>query len=443
MVDALIVEDDRHFALALSELLQQEGYRVSTSGTIEQARAQLKLAVPDIALVDLLLPDGNGLDLIREIEALALPTRVLIITGYGDVEVAIEALRAGVADFLMKPLDVGQLRGHLESIRNEVFAARPAKTSPLDSANFNGLIGKSDAMQDVYRLIGKVAATDMTVLLYGESGTGKELVSGAIHQHSARRDKPFLAINCGAVPPNLIASELFGHERGSFTDANNRHLGYFERTDGGTLFLDEITEMPLDLQVQLLRVLENRTVSRIGGSEEIPVNVRIIAATNRHPREAVAAGQLREDLLFRLMVFPINLPPLRQRAGDIPLLADYFLKRLKETHGKAKTLSNASIAFLEGYHWPGNVRELQNALQRAFILAGDSIEPEHFPQGWSEIVAQDGESLRCAPGTPIEDFERRFILATLEHHKENKRLAAEALGISLKTLYNRLNQYRS
>lgn len=442
MVDALIVEDDRHFALALSELIQQEGYRVSACGTMEEARAQIKLAVPDIALVDLILPDGNGLDLIREIEALALPTRVLIITGCRDVDFAIDALRAGVADFLMKPLDIGQLRGHLESIRKEVFLPRPAKTNPPGSS-FSGLIGKSEAMQDVYRLIEKVAASDMTVLLYGESGTGKELVSAAIHQHSARSDKPFLGINCGAVPPNLIASELFGHERGSFTDANNRHLGYFERTDGGTLLLDEITEMPLDLQVQLLRVLENRTVSRIGGHEEIPVNVRIIAATNRHPREAVAEGRLREDLLFRLMVFPINLPPLRQRLGDIPLLADYFLKRLNDTHAKTKTLSNAAIAFLEAYHWPGNVRELQNALQHAFILAGDLVEPEHFPQGWSDMAAQDGEALRCAPGTPIEDFERRFILATLEHHKENKRLAAEALGISLKTLYNRLNQYRS
>jgi len=442
MADALIVEDDRHFAVALSELVQQVGYRASTTATLAEARVRLHLGVPDVVLVDLILPDGNGIELVSEIETLASHTRVLIITGHRDVDMAIAALRAGVADFLMKPLDVDQLRAQLETIRQEAAAADIAASTPKITDGVGALVGASDAMQEIYRLIAKVSPTDMTVFLHGESGTGKELVASAIHQHSARCDKPFLAINCGAVPPNLIASELFGHERGSFTDANSRHLGYFERAHGGTLFLDEITEMPLDLQVQLLRVLENQTLSRIGGSEDIRVDVRIIAATNQHPREAVADGRMREDLLFRLMVFPMNLPPLRQRYGDIPTLATHFLNKLNETHSASKHLSAGALAFLEGYHWPGNVRELQNALQHAFILAPDTIEAEHFRSGWGEEVFQDGVALHCAPGAPMEDFERRFILATLEHYNGNKRMAAETLGISLKTLYNRLNQYR-
>lgn len=441
---ALVVEDDAHFATVLSELIQADGYQVGTVGTIQGARAQLEFVIPDVALIDLMLPDGSGIELIHEITLLAPETRVLVITGHAAVESTVAALRAGVADFLTKPLDIEQLHVQLQKIKQELDdqAISPEQT-PKTRDRFGPLIGVSGAMNEIYNLVEKVASTDLTVLLYGESGTGKELVAKAIHDHSARREQPFLAINCGAVSHNLIANELFGHERGSFTDANTQHRGYFERAQYGTLFLDEITEMPLDLQVQLLRVLENRTITRVGGMEEISVDVRIVAATNYNLREAVAEGRLREDLLFRLMVFPVNLPPLRKRFDDIPLLAEHFLKCLNESHSTNKHFAPAAVKLMKQYYWPGNVRELQNAIQHAFILASDIIDSSHFPQGLGTLTPQDDALLHCPPGTPIEDFERRFILATLEHHSGNKRLAAETLGISLKTLYNRINQYNS
>ena len=444
MPEALIVEDDAQYALALSELIQGEDFQVSICGTIEEATAHLKVCMPDVVLVDLVLPDGSGIDLIHQIEALASHTRVLVITGHAAVESTVAALRAGVKDFLTKPLDIEQLRNSLAEIKAEITKAdRPSASTRHPRDRLGMLIGSSPVMRELFRQIDNVAPTHMTVFLFGESGTGKELAASAIHELSTRAEQPFLAINCGAVPTNLIASELFGHERGSFTDARTQHKGYFERAEGGTLFLDEITEMPLELQVQLLRVLENRTITRLGGHEEIPVNVRVIAATNRHPRDAVADGRLREDLLFRLMVFPINLPPLRRRFSDIPILAQEFLDRENERNGTRKTLAPETIEFLMGYSWPGNVRELKNAIGHAYILAGDTLLPEHFPEGLDHLMQEDGPSLRCSPGTPIDQFERRFILATLEHYNGNKRRTAETLGISLKTLYNRLNEYRS
>jgi two-component system, NtrC family, response regulator AtoC len=444
MPEALIVEDDAQYALAVSELIQGEDFQVSICGTIEEASAYLKVSMPDVVLVDLVLPDGSGIDLIHHIEALASHTRVLVITGHAAVESTVAALRAGVQDFLTKPLDIEQLRSRLSEIKAEVAKSdRPSASSRHPRDRLGMLIGSSPVMRELFRQIDNVAPTQMTVFLFGESGTGKELAASAIHELSTRAERPFLAINCGAVPTNLIASELFGHERGSFTDARSQHKGYFERAEGGTLFLDEITEMPLELQVQLLRVLENRTITRLGGHEEIPVNVRVIAATNRHPREAVAEGRLREDLLFRLMVFPINLPPLRRRFSDIPILAEEFLERENQRHGTRKTFSPETMESLMAYSWPGNVRELKNAIGHAYILANDKLQPEHFPEGLDQLMQEDGPSLRCTPGTPIDQFERRFILATLEHYHGNKRRTAETLGISLKTLYNRLNEYRS
>lgn len=441
---ALLVDDDTQYALAVSELIEQEDFQVHICGNIEDALTYLKTNVPDIVMVDLLLPDGSGLDLIHKIEALASPTRVLVITAHAALESTVAALRAGVEDYLTKPLDLELLRARLSAVKAEI--AQNPSTSEGNRAHSDGLgplLGSSAAMRELYAAIENVASTNMTVFLYGESGTGKELVANAIHSLSARSEQPFLALNCGAVSANLIATELFGHERGAFTDARTQHKGYFERADGGTLFLDEITEMPLELQVQLLRVLENRTITRVGGLAEIPVNVRVIAATNRHPREAVSQGRLREDLLFRLMAFPINLPPLRRRFGDITLLAKKFLADQNHQANTDKSLSPEAIDFIESSAWPGNVRELRNAIGHAFILADDTLRPEHFPEALEDLPQEDGPSLHCPPGTPIEQFEKRFILATLEHHNGNKRLTAETLGISLKTLYNRLNEYRA
>lgn len=444
MPDALLVDDDTQYALALCELIEQENFQVSICGTIEEALTHLETRVPDVVLVDIMLPDGSGIDLIHKIEALASHTRVLVITGHAAIETTVAALRAGVEDYLTKPIDLDQLRSCLNAIKADIaqnVKQTNGKRRPLDQ--LGPLIGSSDEMRELYASIKNVAPTNMTVFLFGESGTGKELAAQAIYSLSTRNEKPFLALNCGAVPVNLIATELFGHERGAFTDARTQHKGYFERADGGTLFLDEITEMPLELQVQLLRVLENKTITRLGGLSEIPVDVRVIAATNRHPREAVAEGRLREDLLFRLMAFPISLPPLRRRFGDIRILADNFLAELNQNSALRKTFSPDAVEFIESSNWPGNVRELKNAIAHAYILADALLQPEHFPESIHTAIQEDGPALHCMPGTPIDHFEKRYILATLEHHNGNKRRTAETLGISLKTLYNRLNDYRA
>jgi DNA-binding NtrC family response regulator len=296
-------------------------------------------------------------------------------------------------------------------------------------------------MQKVYDLIERVARTDASILVTGETGSGKELVAETIHNLSRRSKEAFLAVNCGAISANLIESELFGHERGSFTGADRMHKGYFERAHRGTLLLDEVTEMPLELQVRLLRALETSAVTRVGGSEPIKVNVRVIAAAALRPEQAVAAGKLREDLLYRLNVFPIELPPLRDRVDDIELLADHFLAQLNAAAGSAKHFTRACIERLRRHSWPGNVRELRNVIERAFILAEDDVGVDSLPLGVSDDVAS-ASSLVMRVGTPIEEMERRLILATIEHFDGDKKKAAEVLKISLKTLYNRLNEYK-
>jgi transcriptional regulator with PAS, ATPase and Fis domain len=289
-----------------------------------------------------------------------------------------------------------------------------------------------------------VAPNDATVLLQGESGTGKDLAAVSIHDLSNRAEKPFLALNCGAVPESLIGNELFGHERGGYTGATRQHKGYFERANGGTLFLDEITEMPLDLQVNLLRVLETGKLTRLGGDREVSVDVRLVAATNRDPKEAVNNGKLREDLYYRLMVFPITLPPLRERPGDVALLAQRLLAELNEQYGTSKRLTPAALEFLTSYAWPGNVRELKNSMQRAHILAENEIEAHQFAQ-LSDLRHNEGEDAQAVAlttGVSLEEAERKLIFATLDRLRGNKRLAAKTLGVSLKTLYNKLKRYQ-
>jgi DNA-binding NtrC family response regulator len=335
---------------------------------------------------------------------------------------------------------------------NSVSFSLPERPAPLPAA-MDSLLGNSVAMQEVFRLIERVGPTDAGVLLTGESGSGKELAAQMIHECSARHDKPFLAINCGAIPPGLIEAELFGYEKGSFTGAVRAHAGVFERADGGTLLLDEITEMPLDMQTRLLRVLESRKFYRVGANTEYTSDVRVIAATNRCPLSAVQAGQLREDLLYRLAVFPIEMPPLRDRGDDVELLANHFLAELNAQSGAQKRLSAHARMTLKQHSWPGNVRELKNCIERAFIL-GDSVlelapliqnaarnEQTAGAQGAGNGTAPDRERLEIRVGSRIYDMERSLIEATLDYFKGNKRRAADALGCSLKTLYNKLNGY--
>jgi DNA-binding NtrC family response regulator len=446
MLCALILEDDENSRAALVELVEAEGFRVLPAGSLAEARAAVQRQTPDVALIDLMLPDGSGLEIMRQLQSCA-STQIVLITGSASVDSAVEALRLGAADYLTKPIDADRLKTILlgvsrtNELKRELEAMR---TALLELGSFGPLIGASKAMQDVYDLVGKVAPTEVAVLLTGESGTGKEEVATVIHSLSPRRGRPFVAVNCGAVSPTLIESELFGHEKGSFTGATRQHKGLFEQASSGTLFLDEITETPLESQVKLLRALETNTITRIGGEQTQKIDVRLIAATNVDPESAVAAGKLRHDLLYRISSFRITLPPLREREQDMDLLADYFLAELNRESKTEKRLAKETRDFLHSYPWKGNVRELKNAIQRAFIVAGDEIGPECLPpEITGRASALRGEGLYLKVGASLAENERRLIVATLDHVSGSKRKAAEILGISLKTLYTRLNSYKA
>ena len=445
MSHALIVDDDSDTAEMLAELVASQGFTASTARTMRDARRQLATSVPDVVFLDLVLPDGKGTELFNDKAALA-DTEVVLITGHASLETSIEALRLGATDYLIKPVSPGQVQGILERVMRpgQLQAEISDLRVELDrSGRFGDMWGGSPSMKRVYEQVSRVAATAVTVLIQGESGTGKELVAQTIHSLSRRRSRPFLAINCGAISPHLMESEIFGHEKGSFTGANRQHLGFFERAHGGTLFLDEITEMPPDLQVKLLRVLETGTFNRVGSTDTQRADVRVLGATNRVPERAVVDGKLREDLLYRLNVFPLRLPPLRERREDIALLADHFLAEICKEEGKEKRLSKSAYERMNEYDWPGNVRELRNVVQRAYVMAsGATINDE-----WLELQAgrsspANAESiLSIRIGTTLADVERELIFATLEHFEGHKERTAAALGVSLKTLYNRLKEY--
>jgi DNA-binding NtrC family response regulator len=445
LLNVLIVEDDADLRAALAALASREGAVPREAGTLEEARKRLAEAPLDAVLVDLTLPDGSGLALLDAPEAVGSP-EYIVVTGDGTAESAVQALKSGAIDYLTKPVDRARLRSVLANVQRTRVLKHEAvdlRHQLREFGRFGRLIGRSAAMQRVYDLIERVAPTDAGVFVLGESGTGKELVAETIHRLSRRRARSFIAVNCGAIAPSLIESEFFGHEKGSFTGADRRRVGYFERADGGTLFLDEITEMPQELQVKLLRVLEEEAVTRVGATDLTPVDVRIVAASNRDPQEAVAKGQLREDLLYRLNVFPIELPPLRAREDDAALLAEHFLDLVNAREGSHKRFTPRALARLRALPWPGNVRELENAVERAAILADEAIDAEALPRPHpGEALAEDS-SLQVRVGTPLEDIERRMILATLESLDGNKRRTAELLGISLKTLYNRLSVYQA
>jgi len=444
MLHALLVDDDNDFLTGLAEITKQEGFVVTLARSLEEARECIARGPVDLVVIDLMLPDGKGIELLKELKD-TTRSDVIIVSGTATVDSAIDALRLGALDYLTKPLDLRRMKAVLanvvrvRSLKDEVGTLR-GELRKL--GRFSKLIGVSPSMQAVYDLIAKAAPTDAAVLITGKSGTGKELVAQTIFELSAHRHRPFLPLDCGAISPTLIESELFGHERGSFTGATHLRRGYFERASGGTLFLDEITEMPIELQVKLLRVLESGTLTRVGGEEPISVDVRLIAASNRVPKEAVQAGRLREDLFYRLNVFPIVLPPLCDREGDVLLLAERFVESLNAAEGTAKRLSAAARERIQAYPWPGNVRELKNQLNRAFIMSEDEIE-------LGDLEAEAGPAATLPPdakqppdmGASLDDAERQHILATLEHCGGDKKKAAEILGISLKTLYNRLNQY--
>ena len=458
MAHVLIVDDDLDSASTLQALVAAENFTVAVAHSLRDARRQIALQQPDMVLLDLQLPDGTGMDLFADPQLVA-NSEIVLITGHASLETSIQALRMGAADYLIKPINLRQLQGVLSRFMKP--AALQAEVADLtanlsSSGHFGQLYGQAPSMLRVYEQISRVAGTGVTVFITGESGTGKEIVAQTVHELSRRRKRPFLAVNCGAISPNLIESEIFGHEKGSFTGAERQHLGFFERANGGTLFLDEITEMPVELQVKLLRVLETSRFMRVGSTQSQEADVRIIAATNRSPQLAMETGKLREDLLYRLNVFPIEMPPLRERMSDVALLAEHFLAAIGQQEGMTKRFGAGALKRLAAHHWPGNVRELRNAVQRAYVMASGTVIDEHWlppatvvappsavaaPANNAAPAAKAEDEVTLPIGTSMAQAERALILATLRHYHHHKERTAAVLGISLKTLYNRLKEY--
>ncbi len=439
MPHLLIVDDDPAIRETLAEIGRESGFSVALAGSVKDALIQLERHIPDLVLTDIRLPEGSGMDIFKNDAAAS--AEVVVMTGHGTVDNAVQALRLGATDYLVKPICMERLNGIFARVNAN--AGNDLAGAPFEEpGRYGKMYGASACMQELYRQIGRVASTTVTTLLIGESGTGKELAAHAIHELSARRQRPLIAVNCGAISPNLIESEMFGHERGSFTGADRQHKGYFERAAGGTLFLDEVTEMPLDLQVKLLRVLETGQFMRVGTNREIACDIRIVAATNRDPEQAVREGKLREDLYYRLSVFPIKLPALRERGDDILFLANRFLQGLNQESGKNKEFSPRAVAALQQYEWPGNVRELKNYVRRAFIMAdGDKLDADMLTPRVTPAGEGASGHVSVPVGETLAEADRRLILATLERCNGVKKQAAAVLGISPKTLYNRLEEY--
>jgi DNA-binding NtrC family response regulator len=436
MPRVLIVDDEADFAESTAQILRFHRHEVATAGTLGEARAAMAAFSPDILLLDLMLPDGIGLELLDELPG-GPPQhmKVVLVTGHPAVKAHITSLTGPAVSYLTKPLDTREL---LDLVR--VLAA-PDEIEAPSSLHFGLLVGESPPMQVLYQAIGRIAPTDCPVLISGATGTGKELVARAIHLASGRKGE-FVAVNSGSLARDLAASELFGHQKGSFTGAIREHAGLFQRAHGGTLFLDELTDMPMHLQAHLMRVLETGRISPVGSEKDLHVDARVVAATNRVPEEAIADHALREDLYYRLSVFPIKLPELREKRADIPLLAAHFLREMSGRHGQRRWLSQRALDRLAAHDWPGNVRELRHVIHRAFILTDAHRREVDLPESLAVSVgAADAAEAGPRVGSSIRDLERELILRTLEHFGGDKRKAVEVLGISLNTLYNRLQAY--
>ena len=444
----LIVEDDAAARAGLEQLVKSWGFMAESAGDGKEALEKVTSFRPAIVITDMVMPRMDGLALLRALQQQGADVTTLLLTAQGTVESAVEAMKEGAYDYLTKPVDLKRLRILLDKIVDRLETFREVKSlrrQLREHGTFGSLIGNSPEMRKLYHIIEQAAPTSASVLIMGESGTGKELVAQSIHHLSPRAAFPFVAINCAAIPETLLESEIFGHEKGAFTGAADRRQGCFEMADHGTLFLDEIGEMAPATQVKLLRVLQERTFRRLGGQKEQSVDVRVIAATNIDPAEAVRKGTLREDLYYRLNVFAMKLPPLRDRKEDLPLLIQAFIHEFSARNQRSIAgVDHEAMRFLEGYQWPGNVRELRNVIERATILApGPFIEAAHLPPVVTRETAPERQAqVAFGPGTTVEEAERRLIVMTLQHTRDNKTRAAEILGISLKTLHNKLNKLR-
>src|SRR5438132_1778486 len=444
----LIVEDDPAARVGLEQLVKSWGFIAESAGDGEEALEKVTTFRPAIVITDMVMPRMDGLALLRALPQQGADVTTLLLTAQGTVETAVEAIKEGAYDYLTKPVDIQRLKILLDKIVERLETLREVKSlrrQLREHGTFGSLIGNSPEMRKIYQVVEQASPTGASVLITGESGTGKELVAQTIHQLSPRATFPFIAINCAAIPETLLESEIFGHEKGAFTGAADRRQGCFELADRGTLFLDEIGEMTPATQVKLLRVLQERTFRRVGGRTEQSVDVRVLAATNIDPVEAVRSGKLREDLFYRLNVFSFRVPTLRERPDDLPLLVQSFINEFNGRNQRSIAgIDQQAMRMIEQYAWPGNVRELKNVIERATILApGPFIEPKHLPASLAhEPTVQHQPQVALAPGTTVEEAERRLIQMTLEHTRDNKTRAAEILGISLKTLHNKLNKLR-
>ncbi len=443
----LVIDDEPAVREVLSLRIADWGFDVLRAGNGAEAQGLVARDDPDLVVSDVVLPDISGLELLQRLRNGSRSRPVILITAHGSIDTAVEAMKEGAHDFLTKPLDHGKLRSVLEDAAREVRLRDRVRRleARLDGhPGLGHLVGRSPAMQEVFGVVEQLARSDASALLTGESGTGKEVVARTVHALSARADGPFIALNTAAIPDGLIESELFGHEKGAFTGATHPRPGSFEMADGGTLLLDEIAEMSPALQPRLLRVLEEGAARRLGGTRSVSFDVRVLAATNREPEEAIADGRLREDLLYRLNVFTIRVPPLREHPGDIPLLVQHFLREYNEKHGCAVDgARDETLDLLRAYDWPGNVRELRNVVERSTIVAREGwLEPAHLPPYLRESHGDAPEGTVVLPmGISAAEAEKRLILRTLDAVGRNKAAAARTLGLDVKTIRNKLKAW--
>jgi DNA-binding NtrC family response regulator len=449
----LIVDDETGSRRGLSELVANWGYETEAAADGAEGLEKVASFRPHVVLADLVMPRMDGMELLRALSGSLGHMTFVMLTAKGSIASAVEAMKQGAFDYLAKPVDTRQLQALLEKAtsRSSLWEVLERYENVLEATGrFGRLVGKSSSMRRLYQMIKQAGLSSASVLIVGESGTGKELVARTLHEVSPRSEGPFSAINCAAIPESLLESEIFGHEKGAYTGAEGRRQGCFELADHGTLFLDEVAEMAVSTQVKLLRVLEERSFRRLGGHEEIQVDVRVLAATNRDPEASLKEGKLRQDLYYRLNVFTLELPPLRERVDDIPLLVEHFVEEFAHANGKSVSeVSEDALAALTAFHWPGNVRELRNVIERAVIICPHSvIGVEELPstvlQPSRPPSARHGGlgEVSISVGTTVEQAEHDLIMKTLEATGQNKTRAAEILGISLKTLHNKLKRYR-
>ncbi len=443
----LIVEDDVAARRGLTELVRAWGHEAEGAADGQEGLERITTYRPSVVLADMVMPRMDGLELLRHVKDQLSDLSFVLITAQGSVDTAVSAMKDGAFDYLTKPVDPQRLRallGHVAERQRALREVAGLRHQLQDQGRFGPLVGNAPTIRAVYRMIEQAAPTAASVLVHGESGTGKELVAKTIHELSGRPSNLFVAINCAAIPESLLESEIFGHEKGAFTGAIDRRPGCFELAHNGTLFLDEIAETSPAIQTKLLRVLQERTIRRLGGQKEQLVDVRLICATNVDPAKAVQEGKLRADLYYRVNVIGIAVPPLRERAEDIPLLVQTFISEFNARNGRnVRAASPDAAKLLQHYAWPGNIRELRNVVERAVILSNsDFIEPEHLPADLSGPPPPSLQSTGLAPGMTVDQAERKLIELTLAHTHDNKTRAAEILGVTVKTLHNKLKRFR-